>query len=108
MTSTVTASQGALGLSYTSYTEDESLQSAILSVVDGIILQDSRDRGAWDRVVVKRIALSSSYSEGEVEREIDRMLKACSLYESCYEIRNGTFPMRYIRNSDELKGGDNE
>lgn len=95
MTATATAQEN-LGLSYISYTEDESLQSAILTVVDGIISQDSTDRGAWDVVIVKRIALSGMYSEQEVSRAIQRMLKAGLLYESCREIRDGIFTMIYV------------
>lgn len=105
-TTTTAASQGTLGLSFGEYIINNSLQDVILSVVDAIIEQDSRDRGAWDRVVVKRIALDTTYTEHEVEREMGRMLKAGSLYENVYEIMFGTFPMTYIRNCDELKGGD--
>jgi hypothetical protein len=72
--------------------------------VDSIISQDSTARGAWTRVVTKRIALDSTYIEQVIKREIDRMLMAGSLYESCYEIRNGTLHMTYIRNSSELLG----
>jgi hypothetical protein len=93
----------SLGLSYTDYTINDTLQGLILSVVDAIIEQDSTDRGAWTRVVTKRVALDSAYSEAEVTREIERMLKAGTLYESCYEILFGTFHMTYLRNSAELK-----
>ncbi len=104
MTATATAQDATLGLSYTDYTTNAALQSVITNVVDAIIEQDSRDRGAWDYVVTRRVSLDHSYSEHEVKREIERMLKSGTLYESCYEIRNGTFHMTYIRNSSELLG----
>ena len=103
MTATATA-QEPLELSCGDYTTNNPLQAAILSVVDAIIEQDSR--GAWTRVVTKRIAIDSIYTEAEVEREIKRMLKSDRLYESYYEILFGTFPMTYIRNSSELLEGD--
>lgn len=109
MTSTATAaSQGTLGLSFGEYTINNSLQDVILSVVDAIVEQDSSDKGSWTRVVVKRIALDTTYTEHQVTREIQRMLKADLLYENCYEILDGVFPIVYVRNANELNGGDNE
>lgn len=105
---TATTAQESLGLSFTGYTIDCTLQRLITNVVDAIISQDSTDRGAWTYVITKRIALDSAYSEQVIKREIDRMLMAGTLYESCYEIRNGTFHMTYIRSSCELLGGDND
>ena len=102
MTSTAIA-QGTLGLSFGKYTVNNSLQDAILSVVDGICSQDSSDRGAWTYVITKRVSLHSAYTEHEVESEIARMLKTDRLYESCYEILNGVFFMTYLKNSAELK-----
>lgn len=95
--------QTPLALSYTEHCIYATLESMILNVVDSIISQDSTDRGAWTYVITKRIALHSTYTEHEIKREIGRMLKADTLYESCYEIRNGTFHMTYLRNSAELK-----
>ena len=106
MTPPATSQNNTLNLSCVEYTTNNTLQSIILSVVDAIISQDSTDRGAWDVVIAKRISLDGFYSEHEVRREMGRMLKAGTLYESCYEIRNGTFPMIYIRNGDEILGTD--
>ena len=100
-TATATA-QNTLGISYGAYTINNSLQDAILSVVDAIIEQDSTDRGAWDYVVTRRISLDYSYSEHEVRREIERMLKSGRLYENCLEIRDGILFMRYVRNGSEI------
>ena len=102
MTATATSQDATLGLSYTDYTTNAALQSIITNVIDAIIEQDSTDRGAWDVVVVKRIALTSCYSECTVRREINRMLRSDALYENCLEIRDGVFFMTYLRNSSEL------
>lgn len=107
MTPTATA-QKTLGLSYAEHTTNNTLHSLILDVVDNIIAQDSTDRGAWDYVVTRRVSLDGFYSEHEVRREIERMIKADSLYESCYEILDGILFITYVRNGNELKGGDNE
>ena len=98
----------SLGLSYTDNTINDTLQGLILSVVDAIIEQDSTDRGAWDTVIIKRISLDSCYSEQEIKRELNRMLRSGTLYVNCYEIRNGTFFMSYLRSSSELLGSDND
>ena len=108
MTSTAT-SQKPLGLAYAEYTTNTPLQSIILDVVDNIVSQESR--GAWTVVVAKRISLNGFYSQQEVRREIERMIKAGSLYESCYDILDGILFMNYVRNGNEIKsypdlGGD--
>jgi hypothetical protein len=105
MTATSTA-QGSLGLSYTEYTSNNTLQDVILEVVDAIVSQDSTDRGAWTVVIAKRISLEGFYSESKVKREIKRMLKANLLYENVYEILNGIYPIVYVRNANDLLGGD--
>lgn len=107
MIATSTA-QGSLGLSYTEYTLNNTLQGHILEVLDAIISQDSTDRGAWDRVVINRIARDYGYPPVKVRRELGQMLKIGLLYESCYEILNGIYPMTYVRNANELLGGDNK
>lgn len=99
-------SQSNLDPSLLTYRKDSTLQSLILQVVDSIISQDSRDRGAWVAVIARRISLAGLYSVHEVEREIDRMLQFGTLYESCREIRDGVFTMIYVRNGNELFGGD--
>ena len=108
MTATATSQDATLGLSYTDYTTNGALQKVITTVVDAIIQQDSTDRGAWVYVVTRRVSLDYPYSEHKVKREIGRMLKSGALYESCYEIRNGTFHMTYLRNSSELLGNNSE
>lgn len=105
MTPTATA-QKPLGLAYAEYTTNNTIQSIILTVVDAIIRQDSTDRGAWTRVVTKRIALDSIYTEHEVTREIERMIKADLLYESSYAILDGILFMTYLRNGNEILGMD--
>ena len=97
MTAIATSQDSTLTLAYSEYTTNAALQSLITGVVDAIIEQDSTDRGAWVRVVTRRVSLDSTYSEHEVKREIGRMLKAGSLYESCREIRDGTYTMIYVK-----------
>jgi hypothetical protein len=99
--------QSPLALSYIPYTEDNSLQSAILTVVDGIISQDSTDRGAWTYVIIKRVARDTSFTEQEVIRELERMLHIEQLYKSCYEILEGILHIVYVRSGDELLGREN-
>ena len=102
MTTSATAHNGTLNLSCIEYTTNNTLQAVILSVVDGICSQDSTDRGAWTRVVTKRIAIDTTYTEHEVSREIERMLNAGALYELVYEILDGILFMRYVRNGNEI------
>jgi hypothetical protein len=104
ITATATSQDCTLELSYAPYSTNHSLQSIILSVVDAIIEQDSTDRGVWTYVITKRISLNGFYSEHEVRREIGRMMKAGTLYESCLEIRDGYFFMKYVRNGNEILG----
>jgi hypothetical protein len=104
MTATAIPQNTTLNLSYIAPSTNAPLQTLITDVVSAICSQDSTDRGAWDYVVTRRVSLDYSYSEHEVKREIVRMLKSGALYELCYEIRNGTFHMTYIRNSSELLG----
>jgi hypothetical protein len=103
MTLSATFYDSTLNLSCIEYTTNSPLQSRILDVVDAITSQDSRDRGAWDTVIVKRVSLTSLYSEAEVRTEIKKMLRSGRLYESCYEILDGILFMTYVRNGDELK-----
>ena len=99
MTATTTP-PAPLGLSYAACSIDSILQSLISEVVAGICSQDSSDRGAWVAVIARRISLAGTYSVHEVETEIDKMLKSGTLYESCREIRDGTFTMQYVKTEE--------
>lgn len=88
--------QVPLALSYTEHYINATLEAMITNAVDAIVSQDTSDRGAWTRVVTRRVSLDSVYSEHEVKREIGRMLKAGTLYESAREIRDGIFTMIYV------------
>ena len=92
--------QVPLALSYTGHHLNATLEAMITDVVDAIIAQDTSDRGAWTYVITKRIALDSAYSEQEVAAGIDHLLRSGTLYESCREIRDGTYTMIYVKAED--------
>ena len=87
------------------YNVTSTLEEDVLFVVDAISSQDKR--GAWTRVVARRIARDTTFTEKEIAKELERMLRTEQIYESCYEILNGILHMVYVRNGDELLGSDN-